>query len=173
NRERSLRITFRLVKELSNQTDLVNSKDAVFAPLESNRKRNIDGNSAASDFSYRPENDIEVGFKIKVGRNTDYYPAIPTVIDLNSQTMRFNWSFAGTGRLRIELERDELTGNTSENFLPFEITGGNEIGKNYYWRLNFDYRINTFLQSTVSYDGRLQGSGKAIHTARAEIRAYF
>ncbi len=173
NRERSLRITFRMVKELSNQTDLVNTQDAVFAPLESNRKRNINGNSAASDFSYRPENNIEVGFKLKVGRNEDMYPEIPTIVDLNAQTLRFNLSFAGTGRLRIELERDELTGNTAENFLPFELTEGNQIGKNYFWRLNFDYRINTFLQSTVSYDGRLQGQNKAIHTARAEVRAYF
>ncbi len=173
NRERSLRITFRMVKELSNQTDLVNSKDAVFAPESSNRKRNIDGNSVSSDFSYRPQNSIEVGFKIKVGRNTDYFPAVPTVIDLNSQSIRFNLSFAGTGRLRIELERDELTGNTSDNFLPFELTAGNVLGKNYFWNLNFDYRINSFLQSTVSYDGRLQGASRAIHTARAEVRAYF
>ncbi len=173
NRERSLRITFRMIKELSNQTDLVNTQDAVFAPVESNRKRNINGNSAASDFSYRPQNNIEVGFKLKVGRNEDLYPTAPTIVDLNAQTLRFNLSFAGTGRLRIELERDELTGNTSENFLPFELTEGNHIGKNYYWRLNFDYRINTFLQSTVSYDGRLQGLNRAVHTARAEVRAYF
>ena len=172
-RERSLRITFRMVKELSNQTDLVNTRDAVFAPIESNRKRNINGNSIASDFSYRPENNIEFGFKIKVGRNEDSYPQTPTVIDLNSQSIRFNLSFAGTGRLRIEIQRDELTGNTAENFLPFELTGGNSIGKNYYWRLNFDYRINTFLQSTVGYDGRLQQQSKAVHTARAEVRAYF
>ena len=162
-----------MVKELSNQTDLVNSKDAVFAPPVSNRKRNIDGNSISSDFSYRPDNNVEVGFKLKVGQSTDSYPAIPTIIDLNSQTIRFNLSFAGTGRLRIEIERDELNGNSSDNFLPFELTGGNLIGKNYYWRLNFDYRINSFLQSTVSYDGRLQGSNRAIHTARAEVRAYF
>ena len=173
NRERGLRITFRLIKEVSNQTDLTNTKDAVFAPESSNRKRNIDGNSISSDFSYRPQNNIEVGFKIRVGRSKDTYPEVPTLIDLNSQTMRFNLSFAGTGRLGIELERDELTGNTSGNFLPFELTGGNLIGKNYYWRLNFDYRINTFLQSTVSYEGRLQGVDRAIHTARAEVRAYF
>ncbi len=173
NRERSLRITFRMVKELSNRTDLVNSRDAVFAPVESNRKRNINGNSVTSDFSYRPQNNIEVGFKIKVGKSEDTYPLIPTIIYLNSQSMRVNLSFAGKGRLRIEIERDELSGNTSQNFLPFELTGGNRIGKNYYWRLNFDYRISTFLQSTVSYDGRIQEGSKAIHTARAEVRAYF
>ncbi len=77
------------------------------------------------------------------------------------------------GRLRIEVERTELVTNATENFLPFEVTGGNQVGKNFFWRLNFDYRLSGNLQSTVSYDGRLQGSSRAIHTARAEVRAYF
>ncbi len=36
-----------------------------------------------------------------------------------------------------------------------------------------DYKITGFLQTSLSYDGRLQGKGKAIHTMRAEARAYF
>jgi len=87
--------------------------------------------------------------------------------------IRINLSFAGTGRLSIELERTELLANTTQNFLPYELTAGNQLGKNYFWRLNFDYRLASFLQTTVSYDGRLQGSSKVVHTARAEARAYF
>jgi hypothetical protein len=173
NRERSLRIRFRMIKEMSNQTDLVNIDDNVAAPVSSNRKRRVSGNSITTDFSYRPERNIEVGFKIKAGRNEDSFPEKPTVIDINSQSLRFNLSFAATGRLRIEIERNELVSNTTENFLPFELTGGNLLGKNYFWRLNFDYRLLSNLQSTVSYDGRLQGGGRAVHTARAEVRAYF
>ncbi len=173
NRERSLRIKFRMIKEMSNQTDIVNSTDNVSAPVSSNRRRTTSGNNITTDFSYRPERDIEVGFKIKAGSTEDVLPEKPTTIDLNSEALRFNLSFAGTGRLRIELERTELIANTTENYIPFELTGGNIIGKNYYWRLNFDYRLSGNLQSTVSYDGRLQGSGKAVHTARAEVRAYF
>jgi hypothetical protein len=60
-----------------------------------------------------------------------------------------------------------------ENFIPFEMTAGNNIGKNYYWRLNFDYRVMANLQSTISYDGRWQGLGTVVHTARAEVRAFF
>ncbi len=173
NRERSVRIRFRMVKELSNQTDFVNLIDNVTAPEASTRSRIISNNNLTSDFSYRPERNIEVGFKFKVGKSEDNLPEIPTIIDLNSQVIRFNLSFAGTGRLRIEVERTELNANATENFIPFEILSGNQLGKNYFWRLNFDYRLASFLQTTISYDGRAQGGGRVVHTARAEARAYF
>lgn len=173
NRERSLRIRFKLIKEVSNQTDIVNETDNVIANEKSNRRRNITNNNLSSDFSYRPVKNIEVGFRIKVGRSEDVFPQTPTVIDLNSQLLRFNLSFLGTGRLRIELERNELIANTTQNLIPFELTGGNQIGKNYFWRINFDYRLSANLQTTLSYDGRQQGTSKVIHTARAEARAYF
>jgi hypothetical protein len=173
NRERSLRINFKMVEEISNQTDLVNETDNVYAPSSSNRKRLITNNNITTDFSYRPERNIEVGFRIKSGRSEDDYPANPTVIDLNSQAVRLNLSFAAQGRLNIEIERDELNANTLQNFLPFELTEGNQIGKNYFLRVNFDYKISSNLQSTLSYDGRAQGKSPIVHTARAEVRAYF
>ena len=82
-------------------------------------------------------------------------------------------SFAQTGRLKLEFERAELNSNTLENFIPYEMLNGNQIGKNYFWRTNFDYRVASFLQTTVGYEGRWQGIGNVIHTARAEARAYF
>jgi hypothetical protein len=172
-RERSLRINFKMVKEISNQTDIANETDNLGAPSTSTRKRMITGNSITSDFSYRPVKDIEVGFKFNAGKKEDDLPVKPTIIDLNSQTLRFTLSFAGTGRLKIELERDELNLNSNENYIPFEMTESNLIGKNYYWRLNFDYKLSANLKSTVSYDGRLQSSSQAVHTARAEVRAFF
>ncbi len=173
NRERGLRIRFKMIKELSNQTDFVNIIDNVSAPESSTSSRIVTDNNLTSDFSYRPDRNIEVGFKFKVGKSEDQLPETPTVIDLNSQEIRFNFSFAGSGRLRIEVERTELNANTTENFIPFEILAGNQLGKNYFWRLNFDYRLASFLQTTISYDGRAQGGGRVIHTARAEARAYF
>ena len=175
NRERSVRLRIRLVPEISNQTDFVNKNDNLTTnPLSaSNRRRLVTSNSVKTEFSYRPQNNVEVGFAIKVGRSTDNFPAVPTVLDLNSELLRMNLSFAGSGRLRVEIQRDELNGNDNGNVLPFEITEGNLVGKNYYWRVNFDYRIGANLQSTLGYNGRWQGSGKVIHTMTAEFRAYF
>ena len=119
-RERSLRINFKMVQEISNQTDIVTTNDINSAPPSSNRIRTITDNNITSDFSYRPERNIEVGFKIKTGTSTDEYPVKPTVINMNSQLLRFNLSFAGNGRLRIELERDELRGNIDNTtVVPF------------------------------------------------------
>ena len=137
------------------------------------KRQQINSNNVISEFSYRPDKNIEVGFRLKAGRREDTHTVTPTIIDLNSQLIRFNLSFLGTGRLRIEIERNELSANTTENFIPYELTNGNQIGKNYYWRLNFDYRLSSFLQTTISYDGRVQGANKVVHTARAEARAYF
>ena len=173
NKQRSIRIIFKMIEEIGNQTEYVNETDNMIAPVNSNNARMITSDVLTSDFSYRPERDIEVGFKIGAGRNRDDFPKIPTIIDQNSQQIRVNLSFAGTGRLRFEIERNELIANTDKNYLPYELTNGNLLGKNYYWRLNFDYKLSGNLQTSLSYDGRLQGTNKVIHTARAEARAYF
>lgn len=172
-KERSMRIKFKLLQEIGNQTDLENKIDNLFAGTSSNRSRAIESNGITTDFSYRPERNIEVGFKIKSSKSTDYYPAKPTEIFTNGQAVRVNISFSGYGRLRFEVERNELTTNTVENYLPFELTAGNVVGKNYFWRLFFDYRFGTNLLSTANYDGRKLGGGKIIHTARVEVRAFF
>ena len=171
--ERSLRLRLKLVKEVSNQTEIINQSDNVNAPATSNRARQVSNNSFNTDFSYRPIRNLEVGFKISFGRIEDNFPATPTVIDNNFQSLRFNLSFAGKGRIRAEAERDELNANTTTNAIPFEVTRGKVIGKNYRWRFSFDYRVAANFQTTVSYDGRKQGEGKVVHTMRAEARAYF
>ncbi len=173
NRERSLRIRFRLVKEVSNQTDIVNFTDNLSSPPPSTRNRQITDNNITTDFSYRPVNIIEVGLKLKVGKSEDTFPQLKTEIDVNSQAVRFTLSFAQTGRLKIEFERVELTSNTLANIIPFEMLNGNQVGKNYFWSTNFEYRVASFLQTTLGYEGRWQGIGRVVHTARAEARAYF
>ena len=172
-KERGLRVRFQMVEEISNQTEYINTIDNNYAPSNSNRARQVTTNDLSSDFSYRPERNMEFGFIMKFAESRDDFPEIPTVVDENSQTLRMNLNFSGRGRLRVELERNELIANSSSNSIPFEITKGRTIGKNYFWRVNFDYRIAGNLQTTLSYDGRLQGAGKIIHTMRAEVRAYF
>ncbi len=172
-RERSLRINFKMIKEISNQTDIVNQVDNMIAPLSTTDQHEISGNSISSNFSYRPERNIEVAFKFSTGRKQDNDPVVPTILNSNSQLISFTFSFVGRGRLKMEFERDELLVNTSQNYIPFQMTEGNAVGKNYYWRLDFDYKIASNLQSTVSYSGRIQGGGNVIHTAKAEVRAYF
>jgi len=172
-RERGLRIRFRMIEEISNQTEFINQSDNLISPPTSNRARTVTRNDLTSDFSYRPARDIEVGFKITAGRSQDDFPKTPTIVDQNSIMLRVNLSFENIGRIRIEAERTELTSSSSNSNIPYEMTRGNAIGKNYFWRVFFDYRLSGFIQTSFSYDARLQGSSRVIQTMRAEARAYF
>jgi hypothetical protein len=171
--ERSLRIKFRMVKEIGNQTDIVFQNDDVETTANKSRARLLTISDITSDFSYRPVQNIEVGFKIGVGSSKDDLPDVPTEVTTNSQLIRFTYSFTNKGRLRLEAERSEVTDNGTENLIPYELLRGKVLGKNYFWRLNFDYRLADNLQITVNYLGRKQGIGSIIHSMRSEARAYF
>jgi hypothetical protein len=162
-----------MVKELNNEMEIINEIENVLAPISSNRSRQTVSNSISSNFSYRPYSNFELGFLFNVERLEDSYPEKPTIIDENKLSVRFTLSLLKKGRLRIEIERTELLANTKENIIPFEITNGNLIGKNYIWRANFDYRFSSNLQTNINYSGRLQGKGKVVNTFTAEARAYF
>lgn len=170
---KSLRIKFRMVKEINNQTDINFIADNNISPVSSKRSRNVNTSEFISDFSYRPVKNLEVGFRISVSRSEDRFPLKPTVLDKNVQLVRVSLSFLRKGRLRIQFERNEIISNTSDNFIPYEILNGNAVGKNYLARLNFDYRIAGNLQTTINYLGRKQGGGRIIHQLTAEARAYF
>ncbi len=172
-KERGIRVRFKLISEITNQTEFTNEIDNLISPQSSGRARTVSRNNLNTDFSYRPVRNVEIGFKIQTGTNTDSYPKTPTKVDMNSVLLRTNISFQNFGRLRFEIERTELISSSSSANIPYEITRGNVVGKNYFWRAFFDYKIASYIQTSLNYDARLQGSNRVIHTMRAEAKAYF
>jgi hypothetical protein len=170
NREQSVRIRWQLVKEISNQVEFTHKNDNLLATQISNRSRFIISNSLSFDWSYRPEQSVELGFKFGVGQATNFDT---TMADLNDQSLRLVYSFEEKGQTRVELSREEVNLDRGGIFLPFELTNGKVAGKTWLWRFGFDYRITQYIQASVSYDGRSEGGGSPIHTARAEVRAFF
>ena len=172
-RERSVRLRWQLVREISNQVDLVNKIDRVASAEPSNRLRDIMSNTATFDLSYRPEQNVEVGMKFDIGQSTDRLPTPEVIADLNAQSLRCVYAFQGAGQARAEVSREEIRlGNLSQT-LPFELTGGRVEGKTWLWRAAFDYRVTQFIQASMNYDGRSEGGRSPVHTARAEVRAFF
>ncbi len=172
-RERSIRLRVQLVKEIANQFDYSNRIDRVGSQQATNRLRDILSNSLAFDLSYRPEQDAEVGFRFEVGKSTDRFQIPELDADLNTQSVRFTYAFQGAGQLRVEASREEILLSQALAVFPFELTGGRVDGKTWLWRAAFDYRITQFIQATMNYDGRSEGGRPPVHTARAEVRAFF
>ncbi len=172
-RERTLRARFKIAKEMRNQTDIEFINDNVNSETALNKSRNAFTQKISFDFSYRPYNRVELGLKFGAGRVEDTYPETPSQIDFNFQLIRLNFSFVNKGRLRVEFERRELAANVEQNQIPFEITQGNSLGKNFFFRLNMDYKLSENIQTTVTYSAKKYGESEILHILRAEARAYF
>lgn len=173
NVQRLVRVKLGLTYDMTTQFEFVNKTDRNIAPINSLRNRNIYSNGLYSELTYRPIPQIESGLQINVSRATDYYPTVSTRADINQQILRFIYSFATSGRLRLEIERDEIILNTPSLNFPYELTNGRASGKSYFWRAMFDYNITKNIQANVNYDGRVEGNKQVIHTGKAQVTAFF
>ncbi len=171
--EKTLRIRLKLIEEIGIQTEISGRNENVSAPSNSFRSRMLNTNSILTDLSYRPVNKIEAGFKIQVSKIKDEFPATPNIIDQNIIGFRLSIAFVNEGRLRFEIERNELISSALPNLIPFEITKGYLLGKNYLGRIYFDHKVGQNLQASVFYEARSLSKRKLVNTARAEIKAYF
>ena len=169
-REQSIRLRWHLVKEFSNQTDFIQRKNILSTDQLRARERDIEGNSLITDWSYRPEQRIELGFKFSFGQATNFDS---TVANLNNQSVRLNYSLNDRGQVGGEFVREEATLRSQASIVPFELTGGVAAGKSWLWKGKIDYRIASLIQCSVDYDGRSQGGVRTVHTVRAEVRAFF
>jgi hypothetical protein len=173
NRQQSVRVRWQLIQEIANQTEYEHRIDQVAASKYNSRVRNISGNSLMSDWAYRPYTNIELGFKFSIERSENRDESSNSVADINTQGVRLIYSIQERGIARFEFNREEVVLSGMNFIIPFELTGGRFAGKTWLWRLSAEYRITNFLQSTLNYDGRIEGQARTIHAMRAEVRAFF
>jgi len=175
--EHSIRLRTQVGREIGNQTDLINRTDRMRSSIPGPRERDISSNSLVSDFSYRPGQEWEVGMNLTAGRFVDNFQHRATTADINEQGVRLTYGFPGNGQLRSELRREEVVVSNATidpvRGIPFELTNGKVIGKNFFWQLAFDYRISQNMHVSVQYNGRSEGGRAIVHTARAEAKAFF
>ena len=170
---RSVKMRLGLTTDLTGQFEYINKSDRNSAPVNSVRNRNILSNSFNSDITYRPIQNIESGLQLNFAKSVDYFPLTPIAANINQQILKFIYSFASVGRLRVELERDEVLLNADISIFPYELTNGRTSGKSYFLRAALDYNVTRNIQASVNYDGRQEGKNKVIHTGRAQVTAFF
>ncbi|MCB0721538.1 MAG: hypothetical protein KDC42_04455 [Ignavibacteriae bacterium] len=171
--EKSVRLKLALTEDIGTQLDFSNITDRNIIPVTSIRNRNVNTDNTSVDFSYTPVKEIESGFTFGFARATDFFPTVPTDADINQQILRFIYSFIGAGRIRLELERDEVLLSNSNVAIPYELTNGRVEGKSYFWRAILDYSLTKNIQASVNYNGRIEGSNRVIHTGQAQVTAFF
>jgi hypothetical protein len=122
------------------------------------------------DWSYKPLQRLELGFTVAFGdsRNFD-----TTTAGLNTEAVRMIVSLVERGQIRTDFSREEVVPSDPRATYPFEMTGGRAPGRSWLWDGALDYRLTNFLQASASYNGRSEAGASVVHTARAEVRAFF
>ena len=148
--ERSLRLRWNPTTDIGLQLDAsLEDRSLLGADLDASRAFDLEALQFQTDFSYRPERSLELG-----------------------------WIFETKGRLRATLERTVVSGSNLQGgdifTLPFQLTDGYGIGTTWVGRLGFDYRFGANIQASVTYTGRAEPpSDRVIHTGQMEVRAFF
>jgi hypothetical protein len=169
--ERSIRMRMKFFNEISNQTDFGKISDILLSPGVENRSYEIQGLNFITNFSYRPEQNIEFGFQIEGGEKDDRLQNVSTY--KNSQSVRVIYSLIKKGNIQFEFERSEITFSNSPQYIPYNMTDGLLPGKNWLIKSYFDYQISSFLQGTFNYLCRVEGKGSLIHNASLEVKLFF
>ncbi|MEW5800371.1 MAG: hypothetical protein AB1728_15335, partial [Bacteroidota bacterium] len=175
SRERSVRSRFLITNEVTNQTDVILKDDNALSSSLINQQRRITSSGLATDFSYRPEQNIEIGFKIETTQSEDNAVSRGVLANFNGQTVRSVIAFQGNGQLRLELTREEvlLSNSPAAYSIPFEMTSGRDLGKQYLWSASSEYKLGSNVQFSLQYSGRTTSRANVIHTGRMEVRAFF
>ncbi|MFN4111235.1 MAG: hypothetical protein ACK4G1_03095, partial [Ignavibacteria bacterium] len=173
NQEKLIRLRFKPLKEFANQSELNFTRNNLNSSTYSQRNFLIRQVSFSSKIFYYPYNNVETSFKLEFGKAEDMFPAIPTVLKINSQEFSLIMMYSKQGKIVFNLERTEMIINQNLNYIPFELTRGYFIGRNFIWRLSADYQFANSIQTSLIYDGRMHGKSNAVHSATAEVRAYF
>lgn len=177
--ERSLRMQWNPTIDIGLQVDLrLDDRSLLGEQLDASRAYDLTALNAETDFSYRPERSLELGWIFSIRSADDVFPDIPRSTFLTGNEIRAVYSIETKGRLRATLERTVVTGTNLEGgdvfSLPFQLTEGYAVGATWIGRLGFDYRFGANIQASVTYTGRAEPpTNRVIHTGQAEVRAFF
>lgn len=177
--ERSLRLNWNPSIDIGLQLDgALEDRSLLGEDLDATRAYDLSALSVETDFSYRPERSLELGWIFRVRSADDIFPTLPRSTFLTGNEIRGVYSIETRGRLRGTLERTVVEGtnlNGGDVFsLPFQLTDGYAIGTTWIGRLSFDYRFGANIQASITYTGRAEPpTNRVRHTGQAEVRAFF
>ena len=116
-------------------------------------------NYANSGRHFSRENVLEGGGQVAQGN------------DLSVESV---WNQASTSALRANLSLVLIKLEGARNpSLEFTMLEGLKDGTNWIWGLSYDRRLANNIRINVSYDGRKSGDARIVHTARAQVSAFF
>jgi hypothetical protein len=169
-RQQSLRLRCRVIEEVANESELALRADNLTSPQPTTNVRAVDGLDFRTRFSYKFDRNIELSLAFSAGTATNFDT---TSSDMNDQAVQLLYGLTERAQARIEMVREEVLLHNVSSSVPYELTNGKVEGLTWLWKGSVDYRFGQYVQATVAYDGRSEGSAPPVHTMNATVRAFF
>ena len=191
NRKHSLSMRNKFYKRNSFILKTTYSYQNQFSGNNSFSYSNLDilSHSILEYLSFTFNHSSNISLRLKYRYDEDLNSAEDLFSHLIEAVPSFSFSFLKKGKIRSEFSFIELfTFDENNNFynsnqsndvlsyiyLPYQMGEGNSFGESYKWKISFDYNINNYISSRVSYDGRkLSRDDEVIHELSAEVRMTF
>jgi len=136
--------------------------------------RRIREQGAMLKLNRRLHRKMEAGVDLSYAHATDRAQQPETDASSFFITPRLRWTLGRKGQLRAEWAFGRIHARQKNRALPYEMFDGDQPGTTHRWAVYLNYRLNQFVQATLSYRGRNEPWRTQIYqTGQIEVRAFF
>lgn len=134
----------------------------------------INYNELEPKLNYQPNTSFRfsLSFKYTEKQNSPDYGLQQALLNNYGAEIRYN--ALQKGSLNVKINFIQIKYNDTENSsLAFEMLEGLKIGQNATWSVLYQRNLSNNMQIGITYDGRVSGNNKPVHTGGMQVRAYF
>jgi len=164
---------WKIASDLSIENETALIYDKLSSEKIINRSKDLKIIKTGFEFAYFPFKRLSTALRVETQNGKDFFPEDNTDLFLIAQILKITFIASLKSRIYFELERNEVETKQKRNYLPYELTLGNNIGIN--WRFRGTAEIGFWENANLSlnYEGRKYARSKFINLFRAEARAFF
>ncbi len=134
----------------------------------------IKGYLAESQFILQPSNVFRVSLGYSYGNSKNSIGEVGEKAVNNKVTFDLKYNVISKSVLNVTATFADVSYNGVSNTpIEYAMLQGLQKGQNYLLDISFDRKLSSFLEMTLSYEGRKTGTVKIVHTGQAQIRALF
>jgi hypothetical protein len=134
----------------------------------------IDGYLAESQIIFQPSNSFRLSLGYSYGNSKNIVGEVGEKAINNKFKLDVKYNVISKSELNMTATFANVSYTGAPNTpVEYAMLQGLQKGQNYLLDVSFERKLSTFLEMTISYEGRKTGTAKVVHTGQAQIRALF
>jgi hypothetical protein len=161
-------------KELSGLLSLTSEVNEQDSETFDNKDFTIQGIGLNPELSWQPSSKFRLTTKYQFQDKKNVLADAGETASIHDIKIEGTFNKVSTSSLRINFSTVLIDFNGRRNSaLEFTMLEGLKDGTNWIWGVSYDRKLMSNIRLNLSYDGRKSGEAQVVHTARAQVSAFF